>query len=93
MLARSLTTHQANLYEKTDQFLPHIEEIAPGIEGEVYARIDPELAAKHWPQLLRGKAAQRRAAKYLLDAAAKHGGRMGELTAKLRSQKERRDRK
>jgi hypothetical protein len=86
MLAKSLMTHQANLYEKVDKFLPHLEEMAPGIEGDVFAHIDPQLASKHWPQLLKGKPAQRRAAKYLLEAAAKYGGRVGDIAVKLRDQ-------
>jgi hypothetical protein len=84
MLAKSLVTHQANLYEKVDQFLPLIEEIAPGIEREVFARIDPEPAAEHWSQLLKGNASQRRAAAYLLGAAERQGGRLGEVAAAMR---------
>jgi hypothetical protein len=83
VFVKSLTTHQANLYEKIDKFLPVLEEIAPAIEREIFARIDAELAIKHWPQLLKGKPAQRRAAKYLLKAAGKYGGPLSETAAKL----------
>jgi hypothetical protein len=86
-LARSLTTHQANLYEKSDAFLDVAEEVSPGITRAIIERIDPELALKHWPQLLSGKAVQRRAVTKLLDLAANHSGPLGKTALALRSKR------
>lgn len=86
-IARSLETHQANLYEGSDAFLSVIEAIAPGIERAIIEGINPELALKHWPEPLRGKAAQRRAIHRLLDGAAKASGDIKKVTAALRKRK------
>jgi hypothetical protein len=86
-LARSLTTQRANLYEKSDAFLDVAEEVSPGITQAIIERIDPVSALKHWPQLLSGNAAQRRALTKLLDLAANHSGPLGEAALALRGKR------
>ena len=83
-IARSLTTHQANLYEDSDKFLGAIEEIRPGIAKAVFEAIDPEAAAKHWPQLKRGSKKQRRALKRLLELASQSATPLSEVARDIR---------
>jgi hypothetical protein len=86
-IAQSLSTHQANLYEKSDDFLAYIESLSRGIVQAILSRIDPELARKHWPQLLHGNSAQKRAVDYLLAAVAGHGGPLKGIGAAMRKSK------
>lgn len=78
-IAEGLATHQANLYEGSDLFLKAIEKIAPGIAGDIVDRIDPQLALKHWPQLLKGEQPQRRALEHLLAIARTKNGRLWQV--------------
>jgi hypothetical protein len=89
-LAPSLTTHQANLYEKSDAFLDVAEEVSPGVTRAIIERIDLESALKHWPQLHSGNAAQRGAVTKLLDLAVSHSGPLGEAAHTLRGKRLRR---
>jgi hypothetical protein len=84
-LAKTLGTHQANLYEEFDIFAKVVRELAPEKFEYILGLVEADQVEKHWATCMRGPAPQRRTMATLIEAAIRHGGELGSIAAKLRA--------
>lgn len=83
--AEALARNQTNTYDHVDAFVSVLSEHAPQVLARILSRVDPPKAEVAWAACLKASALSRRSAARLVDAALKHGDRIGEVAGKLRT--------